>query len=114
MANGLQHCCNLNGSTFKIFIKQSEGKGCWKKSLLVLKKILRLFVITLPTDEKHYLVNRDNLTQPIQKPLPQKQEHFSEFFLAFLKSVLNFRSLPTIDDRHSGCFSGNTGSALYG
>ena len=60
-----------------------------KKSLLVLTKIRRLFVITLTTDDKHYLVNRDTLTQPIQKPLPQNRKTFSEFFLAFLKSILN-------------------------
>ena len=59
------------------------------------------FVITLTTDDKHYLVNRDNLTQPIQKPLPQKEKNFSEFFLAFLKSILNFKHLPKKDDRHS-------------
>ena len=51
------------------------------------------FVITLTTDDKHYLVNRDNLTQPIQKPLPTKQKNFSEFFLAFLKSILNLKHL---------------------
>ena len=65
----------------------------WKKSLFVLNKILKLFVITLTTNDKHYLVNRENLTQPIQKPLPQKQKTFSEFFLAFLKSILNFKHL---------------------
>ena len=37
----------------------------WKKSLLVIYKILRLFVNTLTADDKHYLLNRDNLTQPI-------------------------------------------------
>ena len=52
------------------------------------------FVITLTTDDKHYLVNRDNLTQPMQKPLPQKKNFFSEFFLAFLKSILNLIHLP--------------------
>ena len=59
------------------------------------------FVITLTTDDKHYMVNRENLTQPIQKPLPLKQINFSEFFLAFLKSLLNFKHLPKKDDRHS-------------
>ena len=72
----------------------------WKKSLLVLNKILRLFFITLNTDDKHYLVNRDNLTQPIQKPLPQKQKIFSQFFFALLKSILNFKHLRKKEDRH--------------
>ena len=59
------------------------------------------FVITFSTDDKHYLVNRDNLTQQFQKPLPQKQKNFYEFFLAFLKSILNFKHLAKKDDRHS-------------
>ena len=73
----------------------------WKKSLLVIHEVLRLFVNTFTADEKHYLLNRDNLTQAIQMWLPQKQKTFSEFFLAFLKSILNFKRLPKKDDRHS-------------
>ena len=69
----------------------------WKKSLLVIHKILRLFVNTLIVDDKHYLLNRDNLTQPIQMILYQEQKIFSEFFLAFLKSILNFKHLPKND-----------------
>ena len=59
------------------------------------------FVVTLTADDKHYLVNRHNLTEPIQKPLSQKQNNFSEFFLAVLKSILNFENLPKKDDPHS-------------
>ena len=62
----------------------------WKKSLSVIHKILRLFVDTLAVNHKHYLLNRDNLTQPIQMILSEKQKNFSEFFFAFLKSILNF------------------------
>ena len=65
----------------------------FKKSLLGIHKILRLFVNTLAVDEKHYLLNRDNLTQPIQIQLSQKQKRFSEFIFAFLKSILNFQHL---------------------
>ena len=83
-------------------------------SLLVIHKILRLFVNTLTVNDKHYLLNRDNLTQPIQIKLSQKQKLFSEFFLAFLKSVLNFKHLPKKDDPHSLCISGKTGSGKYG
>ena len=67
----------------------------------MIHKILGLFVNTLTVDDKHYMLNRDNLTQPIQKPLPQKQKTFSQFFLGFLKSTLNFKHLPKNDDRHS-------------
>ena len=57
-------------------------------------KILGLFVNTLAVDDKHYLLNRDNLTQQIQMQLDQKQKTFSQFFLAFLKYILNFQHLP--------------------
>ena len=30
MANGLKHCCNLNGSTFAIFIKHFVGRWVGK------------------------------------------------------------------------------------
>ena len=59
----------------------------------MIHKILRLFVNTLTVDEKHYLLNRDNLTQPIQMQLSKKQKNFSQIFVAFLKSILNFKDL---------------------
>ena len=58
--------------------------------MLVQCKILTLFVKTLSDDEKYYLLYRDNLTQPNQILLSQKQKTFSELFSAFLKSTLNF------------------------
>ena len=60
----------------------------------MIHKILRLFVKTLTVDQKDYLLNRDNLTQPIQIQLSQKQKIFSEFSFAFLKSILNLKHLP--------------------
>ena len=36
---------------------------------------------TLASDDKHYLLNRDNLAQPIQMQLFQKQKAFSQLFL---------------------------------
>ena len=65
----------------------------WKESVLVLHKFLRLFVNTLTVDEKHYLLKRDNLAQAIKIQLSQKRKNFSEFFFAFLKSILNFKYL---------------------
>ena len=67
----------------------------------MIHKIVRLFVNTLIFDDKHYLLNRDNLTIPIQIQLSQKQKTFSEFRFSFLKSILNFIHLPTKDDPHS-------------
>ena len=76
----------------------------WKKSLLVIHKILKLFVNTLTVDEKHYLLNTDNLTQAIQIQLSEKQKTFSQFFFfffAFLNSLFNFKHLAKVDDPHS-------------
>ena len=72
-----------------------------EKSLLVINKILRLFVNTLTADDNHYLLNRDNLTPPIQMQFSQKEKKISEFIFAFLKSILNFEHLPKKDDSHS-------------
>ena len=71
-------------------------------------------VNTLTVDEKRYLLHRDNLTQPIQMQLSQKQKTFSECCLAFLKSILNIKHFPKKDDRHSWFISGNTGSEING
>ena len=65
-----------------------------EQSLLVINKILRLFVNTLTVNDKQYLLNRDNLTEPFQIQLSQKQKTFCQFFFAFLKSILNFKHLP--------------------
>ena len=59
-----------------------------------MDKFLRLFLITLPADEKHYLLNRDNLAQPIKTQLSEKQKTFSQFPFAFLKSTLNYKHFP--------------------
>ena len=56
-----------------------------EKSLLVIHKILRLLVNTFTADDKHYLLNRENLAQRIQMQISQKQKSFSEFSFAFLK-----------------------------
>ena len=58
--------------------------------MLVLCKILGLFINTLSEDERYCLLYKDNLLQPIQILLSQKQKTFSQFFSPFLKSTLNF------------------------
>ena len=80
----------------------------------MIHKILGLFLNTLTVDDKHYMLNRDNLTQPIQIQLSQKQKTFSQFFFAFLKSILNYKHLPKKDDPHRSCTSRNRGSEKYG
>ena len=64
---------------------------CWKKSLLLTCKILVLLVNTLAADEKYPVLNRNNLTIPIQMQLSQKQKNFYEFLAASWKSRLNFK-----------------------
>ena len=44
----------------------------WEKSLLVIYNILGQLVNALTTDEKQYLLNRDNLMQPIQMQWSKK------------------------------------------
>ena len=67
----------------------------------MIHKIVSLFVNTLAVNDKYYLLNRDNLPQPMQMQLRQKEKNFSEFFFAFLKSRLNFKHLPKKDQPHS-------------
>ena len=66
----------------------------------MIHKILGLFLNTLTVDDKHYMLNRDNLTQPIQLQLSQKQKTFLQFFFAFLKCILNYKHLLKKDDPH--------------
>ena len=63
--------------------------------------MLRLFLNTLTVDEKRYLLTRDNLPQPIQMQLSEKQKTFSEFCFSFLKSLLNFTHCTKKDDPRS-------------
>ena len=60
-----------------------------------------MFVNTLTADDKYSLLNRHNLSQPIWTPLSQKHKAFSQFFLAFSKSTLNFEHVRKKDDTHS-------------
>ena len=75
----------------------------WKKSLLFTCQILVLLVNTLAANEKYPVLNRDNLTIPIQMQLSQKQKTFSEFFAAFLKFTVNFEYFEKTDDPHRFC-----------
>ena len=49
-----------------------------------------MFVKILTADGKNSLLNTDNLSQPTQMQLSQKQKIYSEFVFAFLKSILRF------------------------
>ena len=71
---------------------------------------MTLPVNTLVAYEKYAVLNRDNLTIPIQMQLSQKQKTFSQLFAAFLKYRLNFGHFQTKDDPHSFCISEITDS----
>ena len=71
----------------------------------MLSKILRLFVKKLTDDDKYSLLHRNNLTQPIQILLSQKQKTFSQFFATFSKSTLNFEHFQKKYDPHRRCIS---------
>ena len=73
--------------------------------MLVLCKFLRLLVKTFSDDEKYSVLYTENLTQPIQMLLTQKQNSFSHFSYAILKSTLNFAHFQKKDDSHSRCSS---------
>ena len=82
----------------------------WEKSILMLCKILRLFVITLTADDNYFFVNREKLTQSIQILLSQKQKTSSQFFSAFLKCTLIFEHFQKKNDPHRRCISEITDS----
>ena len=84
---------------YHIYLSLRRQLTC-KKSLLVICKISKLFPKTLSADGKYSLLNRDNLTQPIQMQLSRKQKTFSDFFSAFLKSSLNFEHFFKRVDPH--------------
>ena len=115
MVNVAKNCWNLHDSTFIIFIGDWQ-RNCvrkslcyshaplhlypidwslksqlsWKKSLLFTCQILGLLVNTLAANEKYLVLHRETLTISFLMQLPQKQNTFSQFWAAFLKSRLNF------------------------
>ena len=65
-----------------------------KKSVLVRRKALELFVNTLSADDKYSLLNRDNLAQPIRMQLSEKEKAFSQFFLCIFEICAKFKTFP--------------------
>ena len=51
----------------------------------------------MAANEKYPVLKRDNLTIPIQMQLSHKEETFSQFFAAFLKSKWGFEHLDKKD-----------------
>ena len=66
--------------------------------LLLTCQYLGLLLNTLAAEEKYALLNKDNITIPIQMQLSQKQKTFSEFFASFFKSRGNFEHFDKEND----------------
>ena len=62
----------------------------WKKSLLVIWKVLELFVNTSSGDYKCSLLSRDNLLQHLQIQLSQKQQSIFPTFHCILEIYIQF------------------------
>ena len=58
-------------------------KLCSKKSLLLTCQMLALLVNTLATNENYPVLNRDNLTIPIQMKFSENQKNFSQTLCSF-------------------------------
>ena len=65
-------------------------KLCLEKFLLLTWHILGPLFNTFAGDEKYLVLQRDNLTIPIQMQLSEKKITFSQFIAAFLKFRLSF------------------------
>ena len=108
MVNVPKQCWNLHQSTSIILTDYKQFS--LKKSLLLTCQTLRLRVNTLATYEKYPVLNRDNLSIPIDMQLSEKQKTFSEFFDAFLRSTLNSKYFEKKVVPHGFCFSEITDS----
>ena len=72
-----------------------------KKLPSVWYEILRHFVNALTADGKYSDSNMLNFPQQFQTPLSQKQNTFSGFFIAFLKSAQNLEHFQKKDEYSS-------------
>ena len=64
-----------------------------------------MIINLLTVNDKYSVLNRDNLRQPIQMQLSQKQKVFSEFVSTILKSILKLEHIKKKDQSHSRCIS---------
>ena len=100
MVNAPKHCSNLKDTSLP-YLLITGSQLSYKKSLLVISKMSKLFPNILCANGKYSLLARDNLMQRIQMLLSRKQKTFSQFFSSFLKSSLNFQHFQKKDDPHS-------------
>ena len=85
-------------------------KSSWKKSVLLTWQVLELLLNSLDADGKYHVLNKNNLTIPVQMQFSQKQKHFSQVLPVFLKYKFNFEYFEKKDDPHRFCISEITDS----
>ena len=56
---------------------------------------------TLTANHEYSCSKRDNLLLPMQMQLPEKPKTFCQFFIAFLKCILNFENFEKKNEPHS-------------
>ena len=76
--------------------------------------MLSLFPNIFTADGKDSPLNRDYLTQPIQKQLSQKEKNLSQFFSEVLTSTINFEHFQKKIDLRRKCISEITNSQRPG
>ena len=86
-----KHFWNLRHTTFLEFVDHCQVHWVGKSLSYCHAKSSNCLLTHFAADEKYPVLNRDNLTIPIQMQLSQKQKTFSQLFAAFLKFRLNFK-----------------------
>ena len=66
--------------------------------MLLTWQVLELLLNTLNADDKYHVLNKNNLTIPVQMQFSQKQKHFSQVLPVFLKYKFNFEYFEKKDD----------------
>ena len=61
---------------------------------------------TMVANDMYSLLNRDNLTQPVQMILSKKLKTFSEYFSSLFKCSSKIEHFEKNDDHHYLCISG--------
>ena len=69
--------------------------------ILVRSELLGHFLNTLTSDYKYSRQNLENLWKQVPRQIYRKTQTFSSFFVAFLKSTLNFEYFEKKDQSHS-------------
>ena len=74
-------------------------------SPLVLGEILAVFLNILAANTNYPVKDFENLQLPVQMRLSKQRKSFSQVFVPFLESTLNFKHFEKKDDRHDWCVS---------